>query len=73
MVMFRILCCFISCTKIRPSSPPPQVDETGKKITPSPAPPQVAKTEKKKKPPPPPPPPVVKKVAVVDVALAVKR
>ncbi|CAH2036594.1 unnamed protein product [Thlaspi arvense] len=60
MVMFRILCCFISCTKIRPSSPPPQVVETGKKISPSPPPPQVAKTEKKK-PQPPPQPPVVKK------------
>lgn len=39
MVMSRILCCFISCTKRKPSSPP-QVVQTGKKIPPSPLPPQ---------------------------------
>ncbi|CAA0292461.1 unnamed protein product [Arabidopsis thaliana] len=47
MVMFRILCCFISCSKIKPSSSPPQVVEKGKKIPPSPSP-QVAKINKKK-------------------------
>lgn len=52
MVMFRILCCFISCTKIRPSSTPSQVVETGNKSPPSP-PPQVAKMDKKKPPSPP--------------------
>ncbi|XP_006303700.2 uncharacterized protein LOC17898326 [Capsella rubella] len=46
MVKFRVLCCFISCTKIKPSSPPPQVVETG---TANP-PPQVAKIDKKKPP-----------------------
>ncbi|CAL9218844.1 unnamed protein product [Arabidopsis halleri] len=48
MVMFRILCCFISCSKIKPSSPP-QAVKKGKKIPPSPSP-GVAKIEKKKPP-----------------------
>ncbi|XP_013591222.1 PHD finger protein ALFIN-LIKE 9-like [Brassica napus] len=56
MVMFRMFCCFISCTKIRPSAPPPQVVETGKKVPASPPPPKVAKTEKKKPRPSPRPP-----------------
>ncbi|CAA7013881.1 unnamed protein product [Microthlaspi erraticum] len=42
----------IFCTKIRPSSTPSQVVETGKKSPPSP-PPEVAKTDKKKLPQPP--------------------
>ncbi|RID62401.1 hypothetical protein BRARA_E01477 [Brassica rapa] len=51
MVMFRLFCCFVSCTKIRPSSPPPHVVETSKKV-----PPKVARTEKKKPRPSPRPP-----------------
>ncbi|KAJ0250478.1 Uncharacterized protein HA466_0138030 [Hirschfeldia incana] len=46
--MFRLFCCFISCTKIRPSSPQPQVVGTGKKISPSPPLSKVARMEKKK-------------------------
>ncbi|CAH8381918.1 unnamed protein product [Eruca vesicaria subsp. sativa] len=48
MVMFRLFCCFISCTKIRPSSPSPQVVETSKKVPASLPPPKSAKTEMKK-------------------------
>ncbi|XP_018490121.1 uncharacterized protein LOC108860767 [Raphanus sativus] len=56
MVMFRLFCCFISCTKIRPSSPPRQVVETGKKVPPFPPPSKVVKAEKKKPRPSPRPP-----------------
>ncbi|XP_019091481.1 PREDICTED: uncharacterized protein LOC109128832 [Camelina sativa] len=70
MVMFRILSCFISCTKITRSSPP-QVVETENKISPSPLPPQRIETAKRQ-----PPPGVVnikKGTTVKDGGLVVSR